>query len=361
MSAEVRMRHRQGDFLLDVEFSFGAGVTALFGPSGAGKSTVINGIAGLIRPDDGRVTLDGVELFDSARGVSVPVHKRRIGVVFQDTRLFPHLSVRNNLLFGWRRVDERAPDSEIERIIAMLGLEPMLDRKPHTLSGGERSRVALGRALLMNPRLLLLDEPLAALDASRKAEIFPYFERLHDETKIPVLYVSHSTDEVARLADHVVLIREGRIAAQGSIFDITSRLDLATGVDRLLPGTVLDAVVVRHDGTGLSELAFAGQTLIVPKVARDPGAHVRIRIDAQDVMLALAEPQQVSANNVLAATVAAVRTDGPGPEADVQLAIGDARLLARITKRSAARLALQQGTHVFAVIKSVTVGGRDPR
>jgi molybdate transport system ATP-binding protein len=213
----------------------------------------------------------------------------------------------------------------------------------------------------MSPRLLLLDEPLAALDAARKADIFPYFEKLHDETKIPVLYVSHSTDEVARLADHVVLIRLGRIAAQGSIFDVTSRLDLITGNDRLLPGTVLDAVVVRHDATGLSELAFAGQTLIVPQVAREPGAHVRIRIDAQDVMLALAEPQQVSANNVLAATIAAVRTDGPGAEADVQLTLGDARLLARITKRSAARLALQQGTRVFAVIKSVTVGGRDPR
>jgi molybdate transport system ATP-binding protein len=282
-------------------------------------------------------------------------------VVFQDTRLFPHLSVRKNLLFGWRRMENRATDEEISHLVAMLGLEPMLDRKPRTLSGGERSRVALGRALLMKPRLLLLDEPLAALDAARKAEIFPYFERLHDETRIPVLYVSHSTDEVARLADRVIVIRAGRIVAEDSIFAITSRLDLATGADRLIPGTVLDAIVVQHDGTGLSELSFAGQSLIVPKVAREPGAKVRIRIDAQDVMLALAQPQQVSANNVLPATVAAVRADGPGAEADVRLRIGDAHLLARITKRSAARLALQQGTRVFAIIKSVTVGGRDPR
>ena len=202
---------------------------------------------------------------------------------------------------------------------------------------------------------------MAALDAARKAEIFPYFERLHDEARIPILYVSHAIEEVTRLADCVVLIRAGKIAAKGSIFDITSRLDLASGAERLIPGTILDAVVMRHDETGLSELTFAGHTLVVPKVAAEPGAHVRIRIDAQDVMLALAEPQQVSANNVLPAIVAAVRAEGPGPEADVQLRIGEANLLARITKRSAARLALQQGSRVFAVIKSVTVGGRDPR
>jgi len=358
MSAEIRLRHAQGDFLLDAEFQIGAGVTALFGPSGAGKSTIINAIAGLIRPDEGRVTLDGDTLFDSARGISVPAPERRIGVVFQDARLFPHLSVKGNLLFGWRRAREKATQGEIEHVVALLGLETLLERKPRTLSGGERSRVALGRALLMSPRILLLDEPLAALDAARKGEIFPYFERLHDETKIPMLYVSHAADEVARLADRVVLIRAGRITAEGSIFDITSRLDLLTGTDRLAPGTVLDAVVVRHDESGLSELSFAGQRLIVPRVAREAGAHVRVRIDAQDVMLALIEPAQVSANNILPA---AVRADGPGPEADVQLSIGDAKLLARITKRSAARLALAPGTRLFAVIKSVTVGGRDPR
>jgi molybdate transport system ATP-binding protein len=361
MSADVRLRHRQGDFLLDVAFRFGDGVTALFGPSGAGKSTVISAIAGLIRPDEGKVTLDGIDLFDSARRLSAPAHERRIGIVFQDARLFPHLSVRSNLLFGWRRAREKPADAEIERIVAMLGLGSMLERKPRTLSGGERSRVALGRALLMNPRVLLLDEPLAALDAARKAEIFPYFERLHDETRIPILYVTHFVDEIARLADRVVLMDGGHIRAEGSIFDITSRLDLATGGHRLFGGTVLDAVVVGHDATGLSELSFAGQTLIVPRVAAGPGAHVRIRIDAEDVMLALAEPRDVSANNVLPASVAAIRMEGPGAQADVQLRIGDAGLLARITRRSAQRLALREGTTVFAVIKSVTVGGRDPR
>ena len=360
MSAEVRLSHRQGDFRLDAEFAFGGGVTALFGPSGAGKSTILHAIAGLIRPDGGRITLDGKTLFDSARGIFVPPQARRIGVVFQDARLFPHLSVHDNLLFGWRRAPVRAPQADIDHVVELLGLGAMLGRKPRTLSGGERSRVALGRALLMSPRALLMDEPLAALDAARKSEILPYFERLHDETRIPMLYVSHAADEVTRLADRVALIRAGRIVAEGTIFDVTSRLDLATGEERPMSGAVIDAVVVRHDDTGLTELSFAGQRLIVPRVRRDVGAHVRVRIDAEDIMLALAEPERVSANNVLPARVVAVRAGGPGPEADIQLALGAARLIARITKRSAARLALAPGNRVFAVIKSVTVGGRDP-
>ena len=359
MTADIRLRHRLGAFTLDVAFQVERGVTALFGPSGAGKSTIIHAIAGLIEPDEGNVTIDDDVIFDSAERISVAVHRRRIGVVFQDARLFPHLSVRGNLLFGAHRAPE-GKNAPFDHVVALLGLEHTLDRKPRTLSGGERSRVALGRALLMRPRLLLLDEPLSALDAARKAEILPYLERLHDEANIPMLYVSHSEEEVARLADNVVLIRDGRIAAHGSVFDITSRLDLATGSGRIAPGAVLDAVVTRHDDTGLTELTFAGQRLVVPRVAREPGAHVRIRIDAQDVMLALVEPADVSANNVLPAAVTAVRADGPGPEADIQLAIGDAKLIARVTKRSAERLALAPGKHVFALIKTVTVGGRTP-
>ena len=359
MKDEIRLKRRQGDFLLDIGFGFGGGVTALFGPSGAGKSTIVSAIAGLVAPDEGIVRIGGETLFDSQVGIAVPAYRRRIGVVFQDARLFPHLSVQANLEFGRRRAPDKIPDDERDRLIALLGLEAMLRRKPRTLSGGERSRVALGRALLMAPRALLLDEPLASLDAARKNEILPYLERLHGETRIPMLYVSHSEDEVVRLADRVILIRDGRVAAEGSVFDITARLDLATGAGRIAPGAVLDAVVVRHDDTGLSELAFAGQTLIVPKVAHAPGAHVRIRIDAQDIMLALVQPTDVSANNVLAANVVAVRADGPGPEADIQLAIGEARLIARITRRSAARLQLAPGRAVFVVIKTVTVGGRE--
>ena len=359
MSAGIELRHRLGDATLDVAFAFGdtPGVTALFGPSGAGKSTIIHAIAGLLRPEHGRIVLNGETLLDTANGVFVPARARRIGVVFQDMRLFPHLSVRANLLYGWRRAPSRSDPQSIERTIALLGLESLQERKPGTLSGGERSRVALARALLMSPRALLLDEPLAALDTPRKAEILPYLERLVRETKIPMLYVSHALDEVARLADRMVVLNQGRVMAQGSLFDVTARLDLFTGAYRL-PGAVLEAAIRGHDEThGLTELVFAGEILVVPKIARAPGEKVRIRIDADDIMLALVRPESVSANNILPATVTAIREDGAN--ADVRLQLRDGHLVARITRRSVERLGLKCGTGVFALIKSVTVGARE--
>jgi molybdate transport system ATP-binding protein len=355
----ISLRHRLGGLTLDASFEFGEAprVTALFGPSGAGKSTVIGAIAGLFRPDFGRVVLAGETLLDTERGIFVAPRARRIGIVFQDARLFPHMSVRANLLYGWHRTKPRPDGQNIDSIIALLGLEPLLARKPRTLSGGERSRVALGRALLMSPRALLLDEPLAALDALRKAEILPYLERLVAETKVPMLYVSHALDEVARLADRMVVLNQGRVVAEGSLFDVTARLDLFTGA-HLLPGAVLEAKIAGHDApNGLTELAFAGETLIVPRIRRAVGDKVRIRIDADDVMLALVRPEGVSANNILPARIAAIREDGP--HADVQLRLADALLIARITRRSLERLALKPGANVFALIKSVTVGGRE--
>ena len=359
MSAGVTLRHRLGDFFLDAAFAFGEapGVTALFGPSGAGKSTVIGAIAGLFRPLSGHIVIAGETLLDTERGIFVVPPLRRIGIVFQDARLFPHLSVHANLLFGWRRTKPRPGGHRIDAVISLLGLEPLLMRKPRTLSGGERSRVALGRALLMEPRALLLDEPLAALDAPRKAEILPYLERLVRETRIPMLYVSHALDEVARLADRMVVLNEGRVLAEGSLFDVTARLDLFTGA-HLLPGAVLEAAIARHDEpNGLTELAFAGETLVVPHIGRALGETVRVRIDADDVMLALVRPEGVSANNILAVTIAAIRVDGPN--ADVQLSLRSGHLVARITRRSLERLALKPGMGVFALIKSVTVGGRE--
>ena len=355
----VRLRHTLGAFELDAAFEFGAqpGVTALFGPSGAGKSTVINAIAGLLQPAFGRIVLGGETLLDTDHGISVPARLRRIGVVFQDTRLFPHLSVRANLLYGWQRTRERVEPAGIDSVIALLALDRLLDRRPRTLSGGEKSRVALGRALLMNPRALLLDEPLSALDAGLKAEILPYLERLARDTRIPMLYVSHSLDEVARLADRMVVIDKGHVVAEGSVFEVTQRLDLIAGRE-LLPGAVLEARIAGHDEVhGLTELAFAGEVLVVPRIAKLPGDTVRIRIDPPDVMLALARPEGVSANNILPATIAAI--EEAGAHADVQLALGEARLTARITRRSLERLALKPGLPVFAVIKSVTVGGRE--
>jgi molybdate transport system ATP-binding protein len=359
MTSGVELRHRVGDFTLDAAFAFGdaPGVTALFGRSGAGKSTIIQAVAGLSRPERGRIVLRGETLLDTAHGIFVPAYARRIGVVFQDTRLFPHLSVHSNLLYGWRRAAVAGKAQNIDRVVSLLGLEPLLARKPRALSGGERSRVALGRALLMNPRALLLDEPLAALDAPRKAEILPYLERLVRETQIPMLYVSHALDEVARLADRMVVIADGRVVAEGSLFDVTGRLDLFTG-SHLLPGAVLEAVIAGHDERhGLTELAFAGEVLVVPAIARAAGNKIRLRIDADDVMLALVRPDSVSANNILPGVVAAIREDGPN--ADVRLQLKEGHLVARITRRSLERLALKPGTPVFALIKSVTVGARE--
>lgn len=359
MSAEISLTMRRGMFVLDAAFHFAApGVTALFGASGAGKTMIIHAMAGLIQPQKGRIVIDGETLLDTRRNVCVAAQKRRIGVVFQDARLFPHMTVKSNLLYGWHRARPKCGPGEIDTVIALLGLENLLTRVPRHLSGGERSRVALGRALLMRPRALLLDEPLAALDAPRKAEILPYLERLRDETKIPILYVSHSLDEVARLADRMIVLSDGKVTAEGSIFDITTRLDLLMG-HNLLSGAILEATIVAHDDAyALTELNLAGERLTIPRLARAPGEKVRIRIDAQDVTLSLVRPESISANNVVPATVADVRLS-EGAHADVQLAIGDARLLARVTRKSVERLKLSTGTAVFAIVKSVTVGGRD--
>ncbi len=357
MSCDIALQHSFGAFQIEANFRLAApGVTALFGPSGAGKSTIINAIAGLMRPHEGRIVFDGETLLDTARGIALPARARRIGVVFQDARLFPHLSVQTNLLYGWRRASAKASAAEIEALITLLGLNALLHRRPRTLSGGEKHRVALGRALLANPRALLLDEPLASLDAARKAEILPYLERLAREAKIPMLYVSHSLDEVARLADRMIVLSEGRVKAEGSVFDVMARLDLFTGKDHLIPGAVLEATIEGHDeANALSALSFTGGRLIVPRVPRAKGEKIRIRIDAEDVMLALTEPKEISANNILPAIVAAIHA-GDGAYADVQLVLGEARLVARITRRSAERLALAPGSKVFALIKSVTVG-----
>lgn len=357
MSVEVQIRHKLGDFPLDVQFAVeNPGITALFGPSGSGKTSTINAIAGLIRPQSGRIAINGRVLLDTAQGIFVCPRRRRVGYVFQDGRLFPHMTVRSNLLFGWRRAGRPVGGEDIDGLINLLGLARLLDRKPLSLSGGERQRAALGRALLCKPELLLLDEPLAALDQARKAEIMPYLERLRDEAKIPMIYVSHLADEVARLADHIILLDHGRVAAQGRVADIMARLDLFPLTGRFEAGAVLFATVSGHDaGHALTELAFSGGRLIVPLIARPPGGQVRLRIKAHDVALSLARPEQISAMNILPAVISEIREDAAGPYADIQLACGSDKLLARITRRSAAELALRPGLALFAIIKSVNV------
>ena len=349
MSAQVAIRHTQGDFTLDVEFTAAAGgVTALFGPSGSGKSSIVHALAGLTRPDQGRIVLEGRTVLDTKAGIFVPPEKRRAGLVFQDARLFPHMNVEKNLLFGWRRSEMRASARDVSQTVALLGLEPLLKRAPKHLSGGERSRVALGRALLASPDILLLDEPLANLDAARRAEILPWLERLRDIARIPIFYVSHSLDEVARLADRVVLLDAGRVRAEGSVFDLLAGLGAEKPLGAVLQATVGD---IRD---GLSTLLFDGGTLLAAEVGQT-GKQVRVRIGADEILVAREAPKAISANNILPVTISSVRLDGI--RAEVEMQCGSARLVARITAASVQRLQLKAGISAFAVIKSVIVEG----
>ncbi|HEY4940585.1 MAG TPA: molybdenum ABC transporter ATP-binding protein [Rhizomicrobium sp.] len=355
MSVEIALRHEFPGFALDIAFALPKpGVTALFGASGAGKTTIVNAIAGTFRPRQGRIVINGRVVLDTEAGIFVPAAQRRTGYVFQDARLFPHMSVENNLLFGWRRAASRASAADIEHVVVLLGLRSLLQRRPRALSGGEKSRVALGRALLSSPEILLLDEPLASLDAQRRSEILPYLESLRDEMRLPMLLVSHALDEVARLADDIVVLRDGRMAAEGSVFDILTGLELPALAGSPPVGAVIPATITAHRSDGLTALSFDGGTLYVAHLAQPVGGRLRLRVRAEEIMLALEEPRGISANNVLAAQVLALSREETS-HADIQLACGATRLVARITRASAVRLGLGPGTPVFAIVKSVTV------
>lgn len=355
---EVRLRHTLGDFTLEAAFAAPAGVTALFGRSGSGKTTIVNALAGLLRPDAGRIAMGDTLLFDSETRVCVPPHQRRIGYVFQDARLFPHLTVRQNLGYGRWFARAEPAGIEVSRIVDLLGLGALLQRRPKDLSGGEKQRVALGRAILSKPRFLLMDEPLAALDAPRKAEILTYLERLRDETGLPILYVSHAVAEVARLATTVVMIDKGRVLAAGPAAEILSDPATAPALGLREAGAILMATVAAQDDDGLTRLATDTGPIWLPGLFAVPGATLRLRILAQDVLLATERPRGISALNVLGATVLAVR-QGDGPGAIVQLQAGQQRLLARITARSARNLDLHPGKAVFAILKAVSVARGD--
>jgi molybdate transport system ATP-binding protein len=356
MTLSVTLTHRFAGFALDVAFEVPPGVTALFGPSGSGKSTIVNAVAGLLRPDSGRIVQGDRVLLDTHQRLFLPPHQRRIGCVFQDDRLFPHLTVRQNLSYGrWF-----APPSDLspDRIVDLLDLAPLLNRRPATLSGGERQRVAIGRALLANPQLLLMDEPLAALDEARKAEILPYLEQLRDTTAVPILYVSHAVSEITRLAGSVVLLDKGRVLRRGSVAEVFSDPAIVTALGLREAGSVIEARVVRHDADGLTALQTSAGPIWLPRVSAAPGESVRVRIAAQDIILALTRPEGISALNILPATVTALRI-GDGPGAIVQLRAGQDLLLARVTRRSASALKLSVGKPLFAVLKSVSVAPGD--
>lgn len=355
MTLSVELRHRLPGLTLDVAFDAPAGVTALFGPSGAGKTTIVNAVAGLMRPDFARISAQGAVLADSAAGIHLPPHRRRIGYVFQDARLFPHLTVRQNLLYGqWFARPRPADTSDLYRISELLGIGALLPRRTAALSGGERQRVALGRAILSQPRLLLMDEPLAALDEARKADILPYLERLRDDLRLPILYVSHAPAEIARLATTVVMLREGRVVASGPATDVLSDPALAPGFGMREVGAILPATIAAHESDGLTRLATPAGDILVPHVDTPVGAALRLRIPAQDVMIATEAPRGISALNVLPARVAEVRM-GDGPGALIRLTAGQATILARVTGRSVRTLTLAPGREVYAVLKAVSV------
>ncbi len=361
MTLAVAVRHRLGAFTLDAAFESSGNLTALFGPSGSGKTSLVNLIGGLARPQHGRIVVGDRVLVDTERRIFVPMHRRRIGYVFQDARLFPHLTVSQNLRYG--RFFAPAGDryADFGGVVDLLGIRPLLDRKPNLLSGGEKQRVAIGRALIASPRLILMDEPLASLDGPRKAEILPYIERLRDESRVPIVYVSHSVAEVARLATDVVALAAGRVVVAGSAAHVLTRLDLISDESRDEAGALVDLVLVSHDDRfALSLLRSAAGEWRLPRVDAPVGARLRARVRARDVMLATERPSAISALNIVAGSVREV-TASDGPHAVVELDCAGDRLFALVTRQSVDALGLAPGRQVFAIVKAMTFdGGNSP-
>lgn len=350
-------KRQMGEFLLDVDLDLpGLGVTAIFGPSGSGKTTVLRSAAGLERVAGGYLAVNGDVWQNEALGVFRPVHTRPLGYVFQDANLFAHLTVNGNLHYGLSRVPPSERKVSLEQAIGLLGLEKLLQRWPAKLSGGERQRVAIARALASSPQLLLLDEPLAALDMQRKAEVLPYLEQLHTALQIPVLYVSHALDEVAQLADHLVLLDAGKLIASGPVRELMTRMDLTLAKGDMA-AAIVDAVVTQIEAHyHLSHAQFAGGHISLLNARLVVGQKVRLRVQARDVSLSLARQQGTSVLNILAATVTGISSEGSG-QVMVQLNAGGTTLLSRITQKSLDALQLQSGTKVFAQVKGIAVLG----
>lgn len=344
---EVHVQKALGGFRLDTRFEAPAGVTVLFGASGSGKTSVVNAVAGLLRPDAGRIVVGGRVLFDGSARVALPARQRSVGYVFQDARLFPHMTVARNLAYGGRH--------DWDRVIGMLGLGGLLERRPASLSGGERQRVALGRALMSGPRLMLMDEPLAALDAARKALILPYLERLRDEVDVPILYVTHDVAEAARLGSTMVVMEAGRAVRIGPVSEVLSEPGAAAaGLAGRDVGAVLEGVVTAMAEDGLAEVATPAGPLLIGGTRGQPGDRLRLRLPAQEVILSMAPPSGLSALNILSGEVAGVTRQGGW--VDVLVTVQKARIVARITERSAARLGIEAGAQVHAIVKAMAVG-----
>ncbi len=357
----LRINRQLGGFALSLDVSLpGQGVTALFGPSGSGKTSCLRAVAGLIGRHQGAgadcIIVQGEVWQDDANGTFLPTHQRAVGYVFQEASLFPHLDVAGNIAFGQRRVPAALRRVSLDQAVSVLGIGGLMARAVQTLSGGERQRVAIARALATSPKLLLMDEPLAALDAARKAEVLPYLERLHREVGIPMLYVSHAADEVARLADHLVLLDMGKALASGATAELMTRLDLPLAHGDAAAALIPATVVAHDDQFHLTQVRFEGGDLQVARQALAPGAPLRLRVQARDVSLTLQRQAGTSIQNILACTVDHMAPDNPG-QVMVRLHCGGTMLLARITAKSAHELGLTGGLPVFAQIKGVAIAG----
>ena len=347
-----------GSFHLDVAFENDEGITALFGRSGAGKSTTINLIAGLARPDRGRIALDGTALVDTERGIFVPPYRRHVGLVFQDAQLFPHLTVRQNLLFGRWFASPKNHSASFASVVETLGISHLLQRKPNGLSGGEKQRVALGRALLAAPKFLLMDEPLASLDMERKLEILPLIERLRDEFRVPIVYVSHSVDEVARLASRVVVMEQGRVIAIGGVEDALGPGLRNTRVSRFERSSVITGRLKGTDAYGLTQISHPAGTIWLTGRARPIGPEARVVVKATDITLAKARSEGLSVQTTLAGKIAEIEMDD-GPIAGVSIALdGHGQLFALATRKAIDALGLGKGDRVFALVKAVALDER---
>lgn len=356
-SFAINLQRRLPAFELDVAFKSGPGVTAIIGPSGAGKTMLVSAIAGLVRPDAGKIEQGEVVLFDSAAGIDKPPEMRGCGFVFQDARLFPHRSVSENLTYARPRGEGEAPAVTFDEVIALLDLGGLLTRRPHGLSGGEKQRVAIGRALLSHPRFLIFDEPLSSLDAPRRAEILPFIEALKMRVGLPIIYVSHNIEEVVRLSDYVVAMDNGRVVATGEALDVLNRVELqplmTLGDD---PGTVIEVRVERHDPHfHLTALRAPGGLIYVPEMNQPVGTSVRLRIHARDVSLSCSEPRDLSIQNQLSGTVDAIKPAGKGQLLVRVRLSANTGLWARITTKAQDALGVEDGQRIWALVKTVSL------
>jgi len=354
-SIQARFKLDYGDFKLDVDLKLpGTGITVLFGHSGSGKTTLLRCIAGLQHAPQGFLVINGNVWQDSEHDVFLPTYKRSLGYVFQEANLFPHLTVAGNLQFGLKRIAKSSGTVDLQHIVELLGIDHLLQRMPERLSGGERQRVAIARALALNPEVLLMDEPLASLDFKRKQEILPFLSRLHQQLNIPVLYVTHSQQEVAQLADYLVILAEGRALASGSLAETLSRLDVPLAQDREA-ATVWQAAIVEHEADyHLTRVEFAGGSLSLTAIDAPIGTQLRVQIYARDVSIALKAPAATSILNVLPATITGI-ADDHGGQTVVRLQVGNQPLLAHITHKSAMLLGLKLDMPVYVQIKGTSI------